>query len=56
MPDKLGSEHWRTRAQEARALAEGMTDPDAQRMMMRIANDYEKIADRAEQLARNQSQ
>jgi hypothetical protein len=40
-------EHWKERAAEARALAEQFTDEDAKERMLRIANDYEKLAKRA---------
>lgn len=48
MPTRLGAEHWRERAREARALAEQMGDEDSRRRMLRIAADYEKLAERAE--------
>jgi hypothetical protein len=39
------------RAQEARSVAERMRDPEARRMMLKIADDYEKLAKRAEAAA-----
>jgi hypothetical protein len=39
--------HWQDRAEEARIHAEQISDPEAKRMMLRIAADYEKIARRA---------
>ncbi len=39
--------HWRQRAKEARALADQMDDPQSKQAMMRIAEDYERLAERA---------
>jgi hypothetical protein len=40
--------HWRDRAAAARALAEQISDELSKRMMRRIADDYELLAQRAE--------
>jgi hypothetical protein len=45
--------HWRQRAEEARVHAEQMTDPESRRMMLNIAEDYEKLAKRAEERLRD---
>jgi hypothetical protein len=39
--------HWLDRAKEARALAEQMNDPEAKRTMLKNADDYERLAQRA---------
>ena len=43
--------HWRQRAEQARALAEQMSDAPSREMMLGIAKDYERLAERAEQRA-----
>ena len=40
--------HWRARAAEARAMAEQFTDPESQRLMLWIADEYEILAERAD--------
>ena len=40
-------EHWKNRAEEMRATAEDVKDPMAREMMLGIAADYEKLAERA---------
>jgi len=45
------AKHWRDRAAEMRALSDQIKDPQAQRMMLKLANDYDKLADRAEDRA-----
>jgi O-methyltransferase involved in polyketide biosynthesis len=43
--------HWLDRAKEARALAEQIDDPEAKRIMRKNADDYERLAKRAEERA-----
>jgi hypothetical protein len=45
-------EHWRSRAEEACAVAEQLSDPEAKRTMLRIATDYDRLAEHAELRAR----
>ena len=45
-------QHWRRRAEEARTLADELTDAEAKRKMLKIAEDYEMLATSAEQRLR----
>jgi hypothetical protein len=40
-------EHWHQRAAEMRALAEMMENREHRAAMLRLADDYDKLADRA---------
>jgi hypothetical protein len=48
-------EHWHNRAAEARTLANQMNDEPSKQMMLRIAADYERLAERAELRAQGAS-
>ena len=49
MPSAFGTaEHWLQRAAEARTMAHGIEDGEAKRAMLAIAENYERIAKRAE--------
>jgi hypothetical protein len=39
--------HWYARAAEMRTLADEIRDVEARAMMFRLANDYDKLGDRA---------
>jgi hypothetical protein len=38
---------WLERAQEAHSIADQLSDPESRRMMLRIAEDYERLANHA---------
>ena len=43
--------HWRGRAEEARPLADEMSDEVSRQMMLQIAEGYERLAKHAEERA-----
>jgi hypothetical protein len=36
--------HWQERAEEARSIAEQLKDAESRRMLLRISDDYERLA------------
>ena len=48
MPKAFGPEHWHSRAEEARTVAEILQNPEAKREMLELADLYEQIAKDAE--------
>jgi hypothetical protein len=52
MPNRLGAAHWHERAEEARSIAEGLSDPAAKATMLTIAASYDRMAGYAEVLAK----
>jgi len=41
-------ERWRKPAEEARAIADGMRDAEAKRLMLSVASSYEELGQRTE--------
>jgi hypothetical protein len=46
-PEANDSKYWRSRAAEMRVLSNTMTDPEVVAKMLKLANDHDKLADRA---------
>jgi len=53
--DLNDSKHWRDRAAEMRVLANDMKEPKARAMVLSLADDYDKLADRAAERARRRA-
>jgi hypothetical protein len=45
-------EHWRDRAREKRELAERLRNEQAKQTVLRVANEYERLAEQAEERSR----
>jgi hypothetical protein len=43
------AKYWRSRAEEARVLAESLEDAQSKQILLGIAGDYERMAELAEQ-------
>lgn len=48
MPLTYDAAYWRLRAEEARAIAEGVGDPGARDTMFRLAESWDKMAQKVE--------
>jgi hypothetical protein len=42
-------EYWRARAEKARTVAESLAHAECKRLMLQVADDYEKLANRADE-------
>jgi hypothetical protein len=45
--------YWRGRAEEARGMAKGFVDPDVVAMTIKVARQYEQLAEQAEARLKN---
>ena len=52
MPFRFDPEYWRERARQIRAQAKNMADKEARRIMLRVAEDYEKLGETAAETKR----
>ena len=52
IPDKPDPKYWRERAKKTRADADRATDPRAKRMLIGVADSYERLAEMIEQRLR----
>jgi len=46
------AKHWLEREEEARAVADNLSDQDAKRLMLSIAEGYRQMAQHAEKMTR----
>jgi hypothetical protein len=46
----LDPERWRRRAEETRSISENMRDPKIGRILLRLAGDYDAMAEQADRL------
>jgi hypothetical protein len=53
MPSDNSSDQWRALAAEVRAIAAELRDPEAKRLMLKIAEAYERLARYAEARRKN---
>jgi hypothetical protein len=51
-PNDDDSKHWRNRAADMRVLSNSMKDPEVVARMLKLANDYDKVAEQAAQRAK----
>src|SRR6516162_3009850 len=49
-------EHWRDRAREKRALADRLTNEQVKQTVLRVANEYERLTEQAEERSRGSPQ
>jgi hypothetical protein len=53
LPTLMDAQHWRDRAEEARAQAELFQAPAARQALLKIAEDCDRLAEQAERLEKS---
>ncbi len=58
MPERLldNPKHWRDREEETRSLVELMRNPETKRRLLKVADEYQQLAELAERRVKEKEQ